>query len=176
MWNSSHMVSKYYLFLSTKSECARLAIRNPVDELPETVDLETAVGSIQIPGTRTALYHDCLTAREIDLICGVFAVATAQQDFSRSSGKQLKYVSFWPHPIAWEQSGLNVGWWSPDCEKWFLKHQEVLAGGDFKLKTQQQWRSDTRLQHRSLKINCGQNIVSAEYLANPKSFRALKRG
>ncbi|CAK5284660.1 unnamed protein product [Mycena citricolor] len=56
------------------------------------------------------------------------------------SGHQEKRVSWWPQPGTFFTSGLNVGWWTPDCEQWFqsvLKQMRenkavVLNNGDWK--------------------------------------------
>ncbi|KAJ6529249.1 hypothetical protein B0H19DRAFT_866381, partial [Mycena capillaripes] len=56
--------------------------------------------------------HEILTEEEIDIICGVYVVETAD-------GQQLKYISWWPTPLAFGSSGLSTGWWNANCERWF---------------------------------------------------------
>ncbi|KAJ7821427.1 hypothetical protein B0H14DRAFT_2599192 [Mycena olivaceomarginata] len=63
-----------------------------------------------------AYWDDYLTDQEIDLICGVYHISTGQRDPGALSGEQTTARSWWPRPSAMEQSGLNVGWWTPLCE------------------------------------------------------------
>ncbi|KAG2109495.1 hypothetical protein BD769DRAFT_1365361 [Suillus cothurnatus] len=44
----------------------------------------------------------------------------------------IEKLSWWPRPQAWAGSGLDMGFWSSQCEDWFQKrleniHQGVLA-------------------------------------------------
>ncbi|KAJ6546580.1 hypothetical protein B0H10DRAFT_1768801, partial [Mycena sp. CBHHK59/15] len=68
-------------------------------------------------------WDDELTAQEIDLICGVYQVATG-----------------WPKPVAWYASGLSTGWWSPDCERWYQKRLGLIRNDQGVLMTQTEWK------------------------------------
>ncbi|KAJ7891474.1 hypothetical protein B0H13DRAFT_1562887, partial [Mycena leptocephala] len=79
-----------------------------------------------------------LTPEEIDLVCGVYVVATADED-----GLQKKAISWWPKPGSFFSSGLYIGWWSSDCERWFQKRLAELQSTTVKAKlwTQTQWKN-----------------------------------
>ncbi|KAF8134707.1 hypothetical protein K438DRAFT_1501085, partial [Mycena galopus ATCC 62051] len=60
-------------------------------------------------------WHKSLTEHEIDLICGVYYVATGTD----VGATQTKLLSWWPKPHLWKSGNLDPGWWSPACETWF---------------------------------------------------------
>ncbi|KAJ6556696.1 hypothetical protein B0H10DRAFT_1711546, partial [Mycena sp. CBHHK59/15] len=65
-------------------------------------------------------WDDHLTDDEIDLICGVYHVATG---FDRNAirAEQLSTLSWWPKPATFDVSALNVGWWTPACEAFYQR-------------------------------------------------------
>ncbi|KAJ7689236.1 hypothetical protein B0H14DRAFT_2249385, partial [Mycena olivaceomarginata] len=79
-------------------------------------------------------WDDALTQEEMNLICGVYSVET------ENDGLQKKEVSWWPKPAAFFHSGLNIGWWSPDCERWFQKRRLEIENDRAELYTQNEWK------------------------------------
>ena len=75
----------------------------------------------------TNFCDDQLTEDELDLICGVYKVYTG-------SGTQCADCSWWPKQSVWELCGLNVGYWSSDCEIWFQSHLATIRQGTAQLK------------------------------------------
>ncbi|KAG2039888.1 hypothetical protein BDR03DRAFT_823605, partial [Suillus americanus] len=57
-------------------------------------------------------FDDELSEEEVDFISRTYHVHTS---FSCSHST----VSWWPRPQAWAALGLNVGFWSSQCESWF---------------------------------------------------------
>ncbi|KAF8234610.1 hypothetical protein L208DRAFT_1260904 [Tricholoma matsutake] len=82
-------------------------------------------------------WDDQLTEDEMDIICGVYRVDTGQHEFG---GRQTSDVSWWPKPSIWETSGLCVGYWSNDCERWFKMHLEECRSGHAELRNPSNWR------------------------------------
>ncbi|KAF7333829.1 hypothetical protein MVEN_02339800 [Mycena venus] len=66
-----------------------------------------------------AYWHESLTEHEMDLICGVYYVATGKK--IEAGVEQTKLLSWWPKLNAWRKGNLDPGWWSPECEGWFRK-------------------------------------------------------
>ncbi|KAF7344225.1 hypothetical protein MVEN_01713400 [Mycena venus] len=66
-----------------------------------------------------AYWHESLTEHEMDLICGVYYVATGKK--IEAGVEQTKLLSWWPKPNAWKKGNLDPGWWSPECEGWYRK-------------------------------------------------------
>jgi hypothetical protein len=56
-------------------------------------------------------------------------------------GRQTTDISWWPKPSIWESSGLNVGFWSSDCETWVLGRLKEIREGTAQLKSPSQWKS-----------------------------------
>ncbi|KAK7001232.1 hypothetical protein R3P38DRAFT_2390482, partial [Favolaschia claudopus] len=105
---------------------ARLIIPDSHLELTaEDVDVDTAEGHFR-QGNTSVLFHR-LTHAEEDLILGVYSIKMNQLNPMDPSGHQEKRVSWWPQAGAFFRSGLNVGWWTSDCERWF---QEIM--GEFR--------------------------------------------
>ncbi|TFK69382.1 hypothetical protein BDN72DRAFT_767990 [Pluteus cervinus] len=58
---------------------------------------------------------DWLSEEEEQLICGVYKV----YNDDKPENSQTSDRSWWPKHVAWEKAGLNMGYWTPDCEAWF---------------------------------------------------------
>ncbi|TDL15454.1 hypothetical protein BD410DRAFT_699480, partial [Rickenella mellea] len=71
---------------------------------------------------------------ELDLISGVYRVFTG-------NGLQTSASSWWPRHSAWQKGALNVGYWSPDCERWFQKRLEMIRDGKADLRSANEWKS-----------------------------------
>ena len=41
-------------------------------------------------------------------------------------GHQTRDISWWPKVATWEGSGIDVGCWTPMCERWFQKRMEGI--------------------------------------------------
>ncbi|KAG2141207.1 uncharacterized protein EDB93DRAFT_1089504 [Suillus bovinus] len=99
-----------------------------------------------------------LLEEEVDFICGTYHIC----DNARNVAK----ISWWPRPQAWATSGLNVGFWSTQCEQWFQKHLDNIRDGVSQnrhmstndinsLMTSSQWKT-------SIKFNAGMNKILNE--------------
>ncbi|KAJ7740778.1 hypothetical protein B0H14DRAFT_2989860 [Mycena olivaceomarginata] len=93
-------------------------------------------------------WDDELSAEELDLICGIYHVATGQHDHSAPGNRQTSTISWWPRPIYFEKSGLNVGWWSPACEDFYQKRLKQIARGDATLPTQGEWKNNMKFDSK----------------------------
>ncbi|KAL0562958.1 hypothetical protein V5O48_019119, partial [Marasmius crinis-equi] len=75
---------------------------------------------------------------EVDLICGVYVVETEQSGAELS---QAAHRSWWPRPSVFQSSGLNIGLWSRDCEKWFQQRLRECVGEKPQLMNSTKWRN-----------------------------------
>ncbi|KAJ7686621.1 hypothetical protein B0H14DRAFT_3534439 [Mycena olivaceomarginata] len=103
-----------------------------------------------------AYWFQGLTPSEIELLCGVYHIATGKTDqrkdgtiaVSLNAGglsEQTRQISWWPTPSAWQSGGLDPGWWSPVCEDWFLKKRgQYESGKSSRLSTNVQWKSNIK--------------------------------
>jgi hypothetical protein len=82
-------------------------------------------------------------------------------------GVQKKTISWWPKPGAFFTSGLNIGWWSPDCEHWFHKQlvevQSTTARAD--LWTQLEWKNKIRFMQKPRQVGMANEKLAAQYLS-----------
>ncbi|KAG1781457.1 hypothetical protein EV702DRAFT_962408, partial [Suillus placidus] len=61
-----------------------------------------------------------LSEEKVDCMCGTYYVHTS---------KNVEIVSWWPRPQAWAASGLNMGFWSSQCEFWFQSCLDNIRQG-----------------------------------------------
>lgn len=54
-------------------------------------------------------------------------------------------VSWFPKPNAWDNCGMDFGYWTEDCERWYIKRvKDCIAGVDVVLRTASSWRNALR--------------------------------
>jgi hypothetical protein len=53
---------------------------------------------------------------------------------------QISQVLWWPKHSTWMQSGMNVGYWTPDCEGWYQARLGDIRDGTAKLHTATKWK------------------------------------
>lgn len=56
-------------------------------------------------------------------------------------GLQCAQISWWPKHNVWLNSGLYVGYWSPDCEEWYQRRLQSIVDGNAQPWTAGQWRA-----------------------------------
>ncbi|KAJ7856258.1 hypothetical protein B0H14DRAFT_2753308 [Mycena olivaceomarginata] len=93
-------------------------------------------------------WDDELSAEELDLICGIYHVATGQRDLNAPGNRQTSTISWWPHPIYFEKFGLNIGWWSPACEDFYQKRPKQITRRDATLSTQGEWKNNMKFDSK----------------------------
>ncbi|KAJ7755280.1 hypothetical protein DFH07DRAFT_773398 [Mycena maculata] len=112
----------------------------------------------------TAYWDDALTPQEIDLICGAYIIPTGQSSAAEEDGQQKKTMSWWPKPNAFYHSGMNICWWSPDCERWFQKCLKLLENNQAPLWTQAEWKHKIRFIQKSRDVALANERIACEYL------------
>ncbi|KAJ7288024.1 hypothetical protein C8J57DRAFT_1047354 [Mycena rebaudengoi] len=122
---------------------------------PSTEVLSTGVRLWDGTGP-TTYWDDVLTEQEVDLICGVYEVAT---------GKQKTHISWWPRPRAWLTSGIYTGWWSPDCERWYQRRLEAIGSDSAKPSPQTKWKSHIKFFQEARLVAQANETMAAEFLA-----------
>ncbi|KAJ6601703.1 hypothetical protein DFH09DRAFT_900127 [Mycena vulgaris] len=105
----------------------------------------------------SAYWDDCLIEQEIDMICGVYHVATG-------IGNQTTTVSWWPRPAAIAVSGINVGWWTPMWEAWYQKPLEQVKNGDATLTAHDKWKRNLRIERGATAYSEGVEKCAAQIL------------
>lgn len=120
--------------------------------------------------TGTAYWDDGFTPVEIDLICGSYQIETGdsfcffalvfrkklinfagQINKTSPTGLQLAEVSWWPKPAAWNRSGLNIGYWSSDCEEWYQNRLSEIRSQKADPRSHAKWKHALRLGRRSVR-------------------------
>ncbi|PBK62599.1 hypothetical protein ARMSODRAFT_895501, partial [Armillaria solidipes] len=106
-------------------------------------------------------WDDALTDDEINLLCGVYKVDTGRRI---GNEPQLTLLSWFPKPAAWELSGLNIGFWSSDCESWYQSRLAEINSPNAVLRSTNQWRHSLRFLRRSQKVAEVNERLAGEYL------------
>ena len=80
-------------------------------------------------------------------------------------GAQDSHLSWWPKHSAWVKSGLDIGFWSDSCEKWFqLRLQSIRAGGA-NLRSGHDWtQAIARLEANAKKVTGANKALAAKAL------------
>ncbi|KAJ7759653.1 hypothetical protein B0H16DRAFT_1415855 [Mycena metata] len=111
----------------------------------------------------TAYWDDVLTEDEVGFVCGVYKVGAGR--INKATGQpQTEHLSWWPKPHAFSSSGMNTGWWSADCERWFRQRLSQIKAGNATLRTQREWKSNLRFYAQPRKIAAGNELICAEFL------------
>ncbi|KAF7299320.1 hypothetical protein MIND_00881000 [Mycena indigotica] len=117
-------------------------------------------------GEGRALWREALTASEIDLILGVYKVETGVSAWNDEMGAQIKYASIWPSLVAFHSSGLNVGYWSANCERWFQRRLAELQQGDVEILNTPGWKDKIRFNSQARKTATSNSEMCRRFLAS----------
>ncbi|TFK62070.1 hypothetical protein BDN72DRAFT_748162, partial [Pluteus cervinus] len=71
---------------------------------------------------------DKLDKKTESIICGVYNVY------------QYPEMSWWPNQSAWDSSGLNAGYWTPDCEDWYQHRLTKIRANEGDLRSATHWQ------------------------------------
>jgi hypothetical protein len=83
---------------------------------------------------------------------------------SHGTYRQTADISWWPKPSAWAGSGLNVGYWSRDCEGWFQKRLALLREGKGDLKNPSVWKHSIKFTQACRETDRTNENLSAQIL------------
>ncbi|KAJ7163645.1 hypothetical protein C8R46DRAFT_1221064 [Mycena filopes] len=142
---------------------ARFAVNTNVACLGPTQDALWTGVRLWDGESSMAYWDNLLTEDEINLICGVYEVGTGRVK-KATDEKQTSQISWWPKPFVFATSGMNTGWWSADCEQWFLQRQAKIEAGVAKLHTSKDWKSSIRFFTQPRKIATANEKICAEFL------------
>jgi hypothetical protein len=82
------------------------------------------------------------------------------------SGNQTSDVSWWPKPETWENSPLNVGYWSPNCEEWFCERLDHIRTGSSRggPRSGSTWTSDLKKWRRTPHVVASSKQAAAAFI------------
>ncbi|CAK5266923.1 unnamed protein product [Mycena citricolor] len=156
------------LALQAGGVVARLARKVIVDSELELrsddVNIETAEELVR--SGDTAVYYHALMQEEMDLVLGVYSVEMNQLDPTARNGHQEKRVSWWPQSAAFFTSGMSVGWWTPDCERWFQGILQEMAQGRAVVLNNTRWKERIRGYSAAWRLSKNLDAVCADFLTN----------
>ncbi len=131
----------------------------------------TQIGGVHRMVDVDELWDEVLTEDQIDIICGVYKVKWLEEKSQERKkakndhrGQLTEHVSWFPKPMAWKGSGLDVGFWSANDESWYLHRVAKYLGGDFKCENQTEWRKSLKLCCNAPKVSEALEIVSCTFL------------
>lgn len=75
-------------------------------------------------------------------------------------------MSWWPRCDTWDKCSLNVGYWTPYCESWFVNHLKAIRNGTFQLRTATHWRRSLKHAITAQKVQKGLDDRAKDFLAN----------
>lgn len=74
--------------------------------------------------------------------------------------------SWWPTAGKFDDSGLNVGFWTQKCEEWFTKRRDGILEETHRACTASNWRSCLRFDMETKRVYKGAKIIATSYIAN----------
>lgn len=77
---------------------------------------------------------------------------------------QTSDKSWWPKELTWRKSGLNIGYWSADCERWFQNRLEAIRNNKADLKTAADWKMSLKLRRDTSRLLAANEYVAANFL------------
>lgn len=107
-------------------------------------------------------WDDFLTSDEADLICGMYMV---EKGPSHSSADEASHMSWWPRQSHFTIGGLNLGFWSYDCEKWFRNRSRECTSREDPLMSATQWRKAVSFTHSIPKTMEKNRVLAATFLS-----------
>ena len=67
-------------------------------------------------------------------------------------------------------SGLNVGFWSPDCESWFQSQAQEILQKTATIKNARAWTAALKYEKPwTLKLISNQEVIASRFLLAPES-------
>jgi len=82
-------------------------------------------------------------------------------------------MSWWPKLIAWHNSGMQVGFWSPYCEEWFQLHLKSILSGGASPRTSKGWDQALKLARKQSKLACNYEGLVAQFVTDELSREPL---
>src|SRR5882724_629764 len=79
---------------------------------------------------------------------------------------QSANMSWWPKLIAWNNSGMQVGFWSPYCEEWFQLHLKSILSGGASPRTSKGWDQALKLARKQSKLACNYEHLAAQFVTD----------
>ncbi|KAJ6580103.1 hypothetical protein DFH09DRAFT_1444522 [Mycena vulgaris] len=156
-------LTDYHTYVSLRRKFLHNVFRGPSDDA-------FINGTCLWDGHSTyAYWDDCLTEQEIDLICGIYHVSTGQGGDST----QVAKVSWWPKPLAFDASGINVGWWTPQWEKWYQTRLQQLESGRGTLANHEKWKHNIKFERLGPPYTKGIEKSAARILETLRPFILL---
>ena len=83
----------------------------------------------------------------------------------RQNDADVNLVSWWPRADIWDKSSLNIGYWTPYCESFFVRRLKTIRDGTFELRTQSHWKRSLKHAIVAQKVQQQLEKVNQEFLA-----------
>lgn len=72
--------------------------------------------------------------------------------------------SWWPTAGKFEDSGLNVGLWTPNCEEWYERRLAAILDGSSTPCTASAWRDLIKFERETKRTYKGAKQLSARFI------------
>ena len=82
-------------------------------------------------------------------------------------------LSWWPKVSTWEASNLNVGCWTPLCERWFRKRLQGIKDGTARPQSSTVWAKNLRYEKRSKEFFRNWKDIGRDFLIKECSMEVV---
>jgi len=130
---------------------AEAALQGPTMHAHEFGDLVTDPAGKQF-------VDDALSEDEMDLLCGKYVIYTGQ-------GIQTSFKWWWPPHSTWVKGSLFVGYWTPQCERWYQDRLQIIQAGKAQPLTRNEWKANLRRSHHTRPFVEAVEVAASNYFA-----------
>ncbi|KAG1746847.1 hypothetical protein EDB19DRAFT_1631184 [Suillus lakei] len=142
---------------------------NDLPSVLEGISQEAVPFDLMLPINDRTYFNDELSEEEVNFMCSIY--------YLYNDNDTMDKVSWWPRPQAGAASGLNMGFWSTQCEEWFQKHLNNIREGVSRIHnthinnnngpmTTTQWRCSLKFNAGTNKMMKNVDLACSQFLAN----------
>lgn len=103
------------------------------------------------------LVDDQFSPAALAVLSGVYQVET-------HIARQTEDASWWPRKDVWDQSELNVGYWSERCEEWYQRRLSDIREGTGGLMNSTEWKAKLKRAPHTALFKSNFNVLSQEFM------------
>ena len=115
-----------------------------------------------------------LTNHDLGLIVGMYLVWTGNNVFIfietlliyyiTGEGVMDKTSSWWPQHFQWQDSGIDVRYWSSSCETWFQRRIEALRNKGYTVRQGKEWGNSLKLFKETIRLVKRNEQISLKFI------------
>jgi hypothetical protein len=108
----------------------------------------------------TAFVDDFITENDVDIVSGVYRVATSKCGASTSD------LSWWPKYGTWMRTGFFTDQWAPNAESFYVRRVQSLQKKNWELKTATTWKATLKYDRLQMEpLYGGSEVLATDFIS-----------